>query len=361
MIKKLALILIVFSSLAFAKGGDQSHGGDGWLDDNGKPWLYDLKEGNIHLNPYFSKDSSVDLFMAQKITLALPFIDLNTAKLFTKKLDELNTLNPDLATAVKIAVEKYQWYASDTLLDIKDEGPVLNIPSERQVQLAARIGTEIFIDHKWWKLLTPENKVALLFHEVLYAWIDPEYFFEDGIRYEQQSSKKVRSLVRVLFSSKISRMTPEELKFLLLDLNFPKLDQLGEFSKRSVLNFLEVEVLTAVTSRTVPIKYHRNSFLLDQDKISNSSLATNGARLCEKIWAIRDDGKKMNSVFLKEYELNAGVVFLKYKTKTGKNAYYLKYNSYRNLIFTFQGTHFEGQDKAFCQQELLKNLAQYNQ
>lgn len=217
----LLIFMLCFFYIASASTG--GHGGDGWLDSNGKPYLYDLREGGLHLNPYFDRKLEVNKVFLNRVNLAIPFLSKSesgrelSASLLARKLTEIKSVYPALANALLAGIELYSWRETTSIIDIKDEDPIIDIPKEKQIQLAGRRGKEIFVDSNLWKKLDPENSAALIIHEIVYAWIKPS---KRNDHFEQRSDY-ARSVVRYLFSRDFSIRGRSAFNIYVKNLNFP--------------------------------------------------------------------------------------------------------------------------------------------
>lgn len=224
--KVLFLLLILATTSTVFASGRAGNGGDGWLDPNGKPYLYDLKEGNLHKNPYF-KNVEVDQDVRQRVFSVLDFMSESSGVLLAKKISEIKEIYPSFAEAILAGIELYQWNLSDKILDIKDEDPILDIPSNRQVQLAGRKEQDIYIDINLWNRLDAKNSAALIIHEIIYAWITPSTIKKIAdennrvITYERQQSIYARSIVRYLFSKNFDMRGIEAFKKFASGQNLP--------------------------------------------------------------------------------------------------------------------------------------------
>jgi hypothetical protein len=136
-------------------------------------------------------------------------------ELTAKKLAELKKIAPLAAASLKVAFSTYDFrLVSSELINVQDEDSPLGYDPALLVQLAVRKGYAIFIDRNLWGQLGPKNQVALLFHEMIYAFqpIEPTEILlgydETGKAIFQkatgQSSQKARALTGYLFTEKLS-------------------------------------------------------------------------------------------------------------------------------------------------------------
>lgn len=155
----------------FAASGDFyiGNGGEGVITENGDIVLRDLYDNGIHHAPYFGTQKD-------------PTLEINTAwlnqmqvseDLVHRKLTDLNAYSPFLGNYVLMALEFYQWLFIDSdLTPVPNDGsPIANI--DRRIPLANRLHNIIRLHRPSWLKLSQENRVALIFHEVISGLLRP--------------------------------------------------------------------------------------------------------------------------------------------------------------------------------------------
>jgi hypothetical protein len=183
------LALMSFHSVAFA--GNGASGGGGGVVDNGHVYVVDLVEAGVEKTPYFDPSVTADSNILKRVTNALQALPDAPVDLVARKLTEIYK-SYDRATPLQAleAMEMYSWETVDfSLIKIHDESLALNIPPSKQVQLAARVNQTVKIDEQYWPKLSPENKAALVIHEVVYSLTS------------SGSSDNARSIVGYLFTA----------------------------------------------------------------------------------------------------------------------------------------------------------------
>ena len=162
--------------MASLSSGDKGNGGDGFVIE-GTPYLYDLVEAGVHKTPYFDHNIKLDPYLQgriEKIFSHAPDLDL---KLVTRKLIEIYNVDKIFGISLLYAMELYSWRWVDlSLYDVPDDGDtVVRYNRDMLIQLAVRYNRAITIDATEWTKLNGGNKVALIFHEVIYALLNPKF------------------------------------------------------------------------------------------------------------------------------------------------------------------------------------------
>lgn len=181
--------LMTLSVFAADKGGN---GGDGVMID-GQIHLLDLVEAGIEEEPFINRSIEVDQDI-KNLANSLKISGLPT-NLFASKLMEIKKVHPAFALAIAQTMKLYNWrLVSSVFVDIQDEETILE--RKNLIQLAIRKEDGIFISRTRWSQLSEVNKIALIFHEIVYAMI-----LTDSIFYESpQMSFKARKIVGSMFS-----------------------------------------------------------------------------------------------------------------------------------------------------------------
>ena len=212
------LLALCISANAFAGDFGAGNGGDGVVE-NGKVYLFDLYESGV-TNPNLSRDSvenSRDLAILDKV-----FSSMNNEvkNIIARKISAIRYIDPVLAESLLLAFQQYSWKIVQLPLNnVKDDdGTDIDYPIQNLVQVAVRNNRTIRISNSYMSKMDAGNLAALIFHEVIYALIPPEYRFgrrlseviieSDGSKREiyekykflRQPSRPVRDIVAFLFS-----------------------------------------------------------------------------------------------------------------------------------------------------------------
>ena len=204
---KLALsaLLVGMSSPAWSNGA--GNGGDGILI-NGKPYLYDLVEAGVHLEPVFNHDVEPMTVIQTKInTIFNHRNDLDKYKL-AQKLTEIYQVDKVFALSLLKTMEMYSWRWIDRdLYDVPDDGDtVVKFDKAQMVQLAVRYNKSITINSKMYSQLNSGNAVALIFHEAIYALIRPYEIKSQNNKKEsfwEQNANLTRQITGFLFTGEL--------------------------------------------------------------------------------------------------------------------------------------------------------------
>lgn len=174
------------------------NGGNGVFLEN-KFYVLDLVEADSHIKPYI-KDVSVSDFYFNRLKYALnEFQDPALVTLVAKKIMELGAFDLIYTEALLRTFEAVRWNLVDYRLTlIPVETPVA---AELQ-QIAIRTSDNILIDRYYWNLLTPEHRMALLFHEANFILIRPSSVANDDDF--QKSAFQSRLLTGYIYSNSMA-------------------------------------------------------------------------------------------------------------------------------------------------------------
>lgn len=192
--KQVACLIVglLVSATSFAGVRDIGNGGAGVMVD-GKPILLDLFEMGLSTGYIQKQLVPLDEFMSsvQMVTA----LSVDEQIILAQKLTEIDAISPRLALLLATALGEYSWSVIDVNLNVIPEKSPLNVET---VQLANRLGSVIRIQKSYWDLMDSANRVALVLHEVAYAYA-PVTLVGAGI--STQDSLPVRELIGVLFMS----------------------------------------------------------------------------------------------------------------------------------------------------------------
>ena len=227
--KKILMVLALFLVTHEASAQKTGNGGDG-LRLNGKLYLLDLVEAGVEKNPYFSNLATLNPETLKRLQVALPEKNINL-NLVALKLAEIANLDKVFAESILQTIEMYSWnWVNAALVDIKDEDSSLNYPEADLVQIAIRRGQSIKISQDAWAILDEAQRVALIFHESIYALVEPKN--------EKQSSPRAREVVGYLFMEELSKRHVQGLHHILQE-DLPSLKHLASIlnAEASSLNY----------------------------------------------------------------------------------------------------------------------------
>ncbi|WP_413288828.1 hypothetical protein [Bdellovibrio sp. HCB337] len=193
---KIILALLFVSSLAQAGIRDVGNGGRGVLI-NDKPYLLDLYEVGV-LAPEIDYSLKSHPSYAKALQ-GLSILNAVETEMLAKKLSEIRTYSPVVADRLAAGISMYMWRVLDQeLVEIPEASPIVS--PYKQVQLANRLDFTIRLNKKYWDRLDSVNKVALVIHEIFYAYSETVEV-TPGI--EEQVSIPVRALVGYVFSPEL--------------------------------------------------------------------------------------------------------------------------------------------------------------
>jgi hypothetical protein len=195
---KFFFILTLWTSISFAGIRDVGNGGVGVLIDD-QPYLLDLYEAGI-TKPSFDKNFKPLPQFSQRVQ-DLHFLTREEKLLLALKLTEFEKISPLTANSLALGLPMFTWRLLDqNLVEIPERSPI-DLKPLKAVQLANRFGSTIRFNQKYWNLMDAGNRVALVLHELFYAYA-PLVPLEDGT--EEQQSAPIREMVGYVFSSELS-------------------------------------------------------------------------------------------------------------------------------------------------------------
>ncbi|MBX3018759.1 MAG: hypothetical protein KF767_12780 [Bdellovibrionaceae bacterium] len=203
-----SLLMAFVAALGIAWSAPRGHGvgngGDGYyFPATGDIFVRDLFESGLHLskippgevdNRFLRYDWPMLQTDRERLTMAI-------------KLTELNRALPGFGDTLSSVAESYTWLFIDTPLAIveHEEGLIDAVEGAEVRQLAIRLGTIIRIHRDSWNRMTDENRIALVFHELIEALLSP-HPRDDGSW--AQSNLKARELTGLLFHPQIVDQGP---------------------------------------------------------------------------------------------------------------------------------------------------------
>lgn len=160
--------------------GKEGHGGYGVLIQEGNKenvYILDFLENGLvggRRKPFFNKSLEVSEQMYKSLELISKDLNLSSDEeyLLALKLTEIENISPTLAYSFIAGIKLYSWVLINFDLNYTpDFSTVIRIDDRQLVQLANRKGTNVRINEKLWNRLDAANKVGLIFHEILYAFV----------------------------------------------------------------------------------------------------------------------------------------------------------------------------------------------
>ena len=199
--KKIFAMIVLFCQLTYAApGGDViGNGGDGVVI-NGQLYLLDLVEFGNFRAPYFDPSSQASASDIEQLNV-LEDIPVDR-DLIARKIAEIRKQSPLLAEVLLQGIRMYSWHlAAYELIDVGDENTVVNLP---RTQIAVRSRKTILVSETEVTRLDAANRVALVFHEAIYALIRPKKITGEKGSFEYQQSSVAREINSYIFSKKLS-------------------------------------------------------------------------------------------------------------------------------------------------------------
>ena len=148
-------------------------------------------------NPFFDESVPTNPLIVGQLKKYLRQFPEVTDRLGAK-LSEVEKISPITGWLLTEAFRLYSFrVVEETLVNVHDDDSVVEYPDATLVQLAVRRSQTIFINGKWWPSLSVDQKVALLIHEIVYA------FQLLPMEMSQPGSILARATVGFLFTSDI--------------------------------------------------------------------------------------------------------------------------------------------------------------
>jgi hypothetical protein len=177
---RIVLLILLAASISQAGIRDVGNAGGGVLV-NGKPHLLDLYEAGV-TEAAIDQSVTPDPLYLEKLT-SMAILTSTEKTLFAQKLTEIRKYSPVTADLIVLGLDKYVWRLFEgVFVEIPEVSPI-DLTGVTTVQLANRLG----------------HKVALLVHEILYAYEKPVETKPGSSLFEQRSGP-VREKVGYIFS-----------------------------------------------------------------------------------------------------------------------------------------------------------------
>lgn len=198
-ISKVIILLAVFFGVlcrSSAAPTEVTNGGVGVMM-GGQPFLLDLVEVGYEKDPFFDQSISPPIRLEGVLKEILPHPSF-PHELIARKLAEIDRIDPSTALLFLKTMELFNWrIVKGPFISLKDHRPVIDPAHYPYVTIAARGEKTIFLDRDFWEMMTPGNRAALVFHEVIYALAPPVN--------NEQPIAPVQELTGWLFTPDIAR------------------------------------------------------------------------------------------------------------------------------------------------------------
>lgn len=196
----LSILMLLAATTASAGERVVGNGGDGVVI-GGRLYLLDLVEGGNHENPYIGPNRTSKK-NEEVLAKALKNIPVEI-ELVSRKIRDVEKVSHTTAVALLYAIKFYNWrLVSYELANVEDEDTAVGLPLH---QIAIRKQQQILINKKLFSAMDPANRVALIFHEAVYALLQPIKVWDELV----QPSYDARRINLYLFEE---GMTLEGLK-----------------------------------------------------------------------------------------------------------------------------------------------------
>lgn len=210
MLLRKILGLIVISGSLFTSSASWAqifvgNGGDGFLVKD-KVYLRDFDYGSVSATGFFgrwiySQPRSIGLkvspFVSDRLVIPSSLENVGLPQdTLARKLTDLSDNNKLMSLHLMKIINLYDWVFYDQPLPLLEPNdPSLSpLKNAQRVQIAIRQGTKITISKFYWKKMSDVDKVGLILHEALFAFIKPQCLESDS-RVCRQSVSYVRRFV----------------------------------------------------------------------------------------------------------------------------------------------------------------------
>ena len=195
------LIALVAPVMAMAVGNSDRGGGTGIMLD-GKLTLLDLVEADVHKNPYLpvlAPDPGILATLRESLKAPEEMKNEILLPLATKLTDIDQGAHP-VGHYMAAAFSFYEFRLVPYKLAHVDD--VDSAVGEEKIQLAERKSLVFYVNEPNWKLLDLDNKVALMIHEIVYAFQPlPHSDSDQTVNGILATSAKARYLTGYFFKS----------------------------------------------------------------------------------------------------------------------------------------------------------------
>lgn len=218
MFQKFLVILFFIHAVAFARGNEGA-GGDGvWIEGN--LYLLDLVEQGVETDPWIDESLRESPYFEQIVRVVkkkMPQIkDQQTIEMVALKFVEVYESDADIGITLSAGFSLLQWRIVNYSLTSIDDEKSLFADKYKLQQAAIRRSKTVRIHRGSWEAFTPAHRAALIFHEVVYSFMQPQKL--DDTEFFFQSSIKAREIVGSMFSQQIEKGSLE----LLFENHLPK-------------------------------------------------------------------------------------------------------------------------------------------
>jgi hypothetical protein len=217
-------LLLCFLSVSFLASnlyaGSEGHGGTGiWV--NGHLYLMDLHDNGLDGSAVIDRKLLPRQDYLERISTALKPIFPQGGKevrLVAQKITEIGNISSAMAETLVQGMLLYSWsMPADGLKNSHDDNSPLVHSDGHKVQLALRTGRSIKFSGELVPLLPIEHRVALVFHEIAYAFTEPASIGDGWL----QNSSRAKDFTGFIFSKILRNENAQGLFSMAKPMNLP--------------------------------------------------------------------------------------------------------------------------------------------
>lgn len=304
---------------------------------NKQYFVRDLVEASVHTNPAFNCVISYPDLKAPSPHLEHLDIDM---RLFERKLCDVESVYPGIAKFFISAIQMHSWtLVNENLNLLPDDGPLLASTEYERVQAANRTLSNVRLQKQIWSQLDPENRIALIFHEVIFSLL--KYDCVDNVcSIYQQSARVAREITGLLFSSNTYHS-----EYILY-----RLSQL----MREYLNPSKIELTTL---EPIQIRISFAYVALSMNKSASETAAEFSNKACHVYIVQKQAGKNIDMHLMTLKKESPNLVTQSYETIYGKE-YRLKLSQRNTYTSQKMDDLF---DEKTCSDQLTKKISELSE
>lgn len=179
--KLMKMMMLVMLMLGNAESGEFEGNGGSGVREGDTFFLFDLWEEGLHRHVFFNEDVTPVEMIQERINRKFfhPLITNEVKEKIVLKLSEIYRRSPLTAQIMLRGFELFRWgFAPRNLreTDLPSDETDIDLTDVELINLAVRRGRSISLNNKFWDGVGPvpdldiNNKVALMFHEIIYAF-----------------------------------------------------------------------------------------------------------------------------------------------------------------------------------------------